>query len=123
MAHIFYLDWNVHQLFGWERQKSDLVIDAIIRGIEAGDDFPPVYVYPAGEQGFYISPWLENLPGWADGGHNRAVGHYIMRKPLKCALLKGRPFFDQMRVPIPEVIIGEDLGEYQDKKSRFQNYR
>ena len=123
MAEIFYLDWNKHTLFGWETVKSDLVVDAIVRGIEAGDEFPPVHVHQ-GEKGYYLSPLRETSHGWTDGGHNRAVGHYIARQPLKCMLMRGGPIFPEtLCVPIPEIILEDDRGQYQERREVFGQYR
>ena len=55
MDKLISLDLNHQTLFGWELEKSDLVIDSIIRGIEAGDKFQPVPVHE--ENGnYYLSP-------------------------------------------------------------------
>ena len=55
MGEIIFINWDIHTLFGWENEKSDLVIDAIIRGIEAGDNFPPVPVHKKGDSVFYCA--------------------------------------------------------------------
>lgn len=124
--NIFYLDWNTQELFGWENNKSDLVIDSIIRGIEAGDDFPPVPVHRDKEKSnrFYISPLREISPLFSDAGHYRALGHYIADKPLKCELCEGLSLLsDNDIVAIPNIIIVDDLGHYKEHKERFPNYR
>ena len=132
MNHIFYLDWDSQKLFGWENRKSDLVIDAIIRSIEAGDDFPAVPVHQDQEDysKFYISPLREcsarflNGEHLSDGGHHRAVGHYIAGKPLKCELDSGGPVVpESICVEIPDILIVDDKGEYQSNKKNFPNYR
>jgi len=71
-----FLDLNKVRLYGYESGKSDKVIDAVVRGIEQGDVFPPVIVCQVTEDEYLILR--------PDGGHNRAVGHYIANKPLRC---------------------------------------
>ena len=60
MSKIILLDLTHQVLFGWELEKSDLVIDSIIHGIEANDDFPPVPVHKENEN-FYLSPLRQHL--------------------------------------------------------------
>jgi hypothetical protein len=126
---IFYLDWKTQKLFGWENHKSDEVIDSIIRGIEAGDDFPAVDVYKDEKNPdvFYISPFREIFEKPTDGGHNRAIGHYIADKPLKCRLyVEGSFAFDCpvfTHIEIPDIFIVDDTGEYDRRKKIFPNYR
>lgn len=107
----FYLNLNDVNLRGHEREKSDLVIDSIVRGIEAGDEFPAVNVIKLSETEFELTD-----------GHNRALGHYIANKPLKCRL--------SMREPTPllthhirDMILADDHGEYVTKKIVYPDYR
>jgi hypothetical protein len=112
MDKIFYLDWTKHELYGWEAKKSGSAVDAIIRGIERGDDFPPVTVHEGEKNKFYISPLREASNGYVDGGHHRALGHYELRKPLKCELIEGGPIWpDEMCIPISDIIIVDDRGQ------------
>lgn len=73
-----YLDLSKEVVFGRENYKSDLVIDSIIRGIEAGDDFPAVQVRKRTDGNYELLD-----------GHRRVVAFYIAGKPLKVILLKG----------------------------------
>ncbi|MDP3882273.1 MAG: hypothetical protein Q8Q31_05340 [Nanoarchaeota archaeon] len=122
---IFYLDWRIQRLFGWETEKSDLVVDAIIRGIEARDDFPPVPVHYDRENIFYISPLRENAHNSQPaGGHNRAVGHFIAHVSLKCELLNGPPIWpDEMCIEIPDIRIVDDRGQYAEQRTIHLAYR
>jgi len=125
-SHLFYLDWNIHRLFGYENYKSDKVIDSIIRGIEAGDDFPAVQIHQdvGIKNKFYISPIIIHPDMFADGGHFRALGHYIANKPLKCELLsKPFPRIKESLIEIYNIIIVDDFHDYDWHKERFPNYR
>ena len=125
---LLYLDLDKITLYGFETEKSDLVIDSIIRGIEAGDEFPPVPVLEI-DGDYFLHPYLRICQaGWMplDGGHNRAVGHYIAGKPLKCMVTKGviKP---SDRIPISEIVLKDDDGkyksEYQSRKRICPKYR
>ncbi len=37
---ITFLDLGKVELYGWETAKNIMLIDSMVRGIEAGDDFP-----------------------------------------------------------------------------------
>lgn len=123
MDRILSLDLNHQILFGWELEKSSLVIDSIIRGIEAGDSFPPVPIHE--EDGrYYLSVVRETFEGISDGGHYRAIGHYIANKPLRCELLSGGPILpDSMMIPIPKISIVDDSGQFLEHKGRYPQYR
>lgn len=93
LGNIIYLDLNKVDLYGWEREKSDLVIDSIVRGIEAGDDFPAVPVMMINEGKYQLDDIIlkyhHSFTGTfnpVDGGHRRALGHYIANQPLKCRI-------------------------------------
>lgn len=123
MGRIIHLDLSKKVLIGWEEEKSDKVIEAIVRGIEAEDDFPAVPVHE--ENGiYYLSPLRENPDGLCDAGHYRAVGHFIANKPLKCELLNGGPPIpNEIEIPISRIILVDDTGQYEEHKRRFPNYR
>jgi len=117
-----YLDLSKVTLYGWEKTNSDLVIDAIVRGIELEDDFPAVWVKPW-KDGFRIT-------GMA-GGHSRAAGHYIAGKHLKVVISEdGRsPSFlgimardvgtekESPSINIKDIVLADDTGQYNYRKS------
>jgi hypothetical protein len=76
---IFELDLHKIDLYCFESSKTDYFVASICSGIEHGDVFRPVRVSPQGNGSF-------RLADLADGGHHRAVAHYIMDKPLACVL-------------------------------------
>lgn len=131
MDKIRYLDLDSVELFGWETDKSDLLVDAICRGIELGDEFPPVPVHEI-EGKYYLSMIRDDPIGRSDGGHYRSVGHYIMKKPLKVEIVV-LPKHDQGFPPlgwgtlrptwIGDIEIVDDDGRYATKRRIFPNYR
>ena len=111
---IFYLDLNQVTLLGFERQNLFSKVEKMVQAIEAGDNnFPPVPV----KRFDYFTYALTHEPdkiGNADGGHHRAVAHYIANKPLKCRLVeenirwRNYPKRDEWGFslfPIPEAIL------------------
>jgi len=111
-----YLDLREKTLWGFEHEKSDLIIDAIIRGIEHSDDFEAVPVYRINDDNYTL----------VYEGHSRAVGHYIEGKPLKCILSEQNP--RELRkgarpVKISNIKLIEDIGQYAVAKQLYPNYR
>ncbi|MEK6898608.1 MAG: hypothetical protein AABW79_00750 [Nanoarchaeota archaeon] len=161
---IFFLDWNVDLLFGFENRVLSEGIESIRKGIALGDKIPPVIVET------YYNPILqefENITGIVDctgapdidfdksriyrlsdsvihpktlvldGGHHRAVAHYLERKPLPCrwpndddkrgvTLGTYNPFIWKFihEIPIIEgVLIGKELLEFDHRKVVHGFYR
>lgn len=88
MKEIF-LDLHRVPLYGWERYKSKTLVDSILRGIEAGDAFPPVPVVQC--EDFYSLDMFAYDARFPQstlfiGGHTRAIAHYIAEKFLRCSL-------------------------------------
>lgn len=60
-----------------------------------------------------------------DGGHNRAVGHYIENKPLKCLLIGTDEVTDlECLVNIKDIVLYNEHEEEAKDSIRFDpNYR
>jgi len=143
MGRPILLDLEKNSLFGWEHEKTDKVIDAIIRGIEAGDTFPNVKIFRGRGFGRFPTglclypsfetkiPLLDDSELVFDGGHSRAVAHYIMGVPLRCELVRLQLESLPLRVTegyvrwidIKEIKIVDDKGEYESGKNRVGYYR
>ena len=110
-----YLDLEKITLYGFESPKSKLVIEAIIKGIEAGDDFEEVHVFKINEKEYRIY--------WQ--GHCRAIGHYLAKRPLKCIIVnEDSPLHKNMKpIRIQDIELCGDKGEYQKAKEVFTKYR
>lgn len=130
---IIHLDLTKNVLIGWEKEKSDLVVKSMVRGIDAGDNFPAVPIIFYGGA-YYIFPRnIEKKIGadsdfiglCVDGGHHRAVAHFIYPKPLKCDFLGEQqsqiPL--EKRVPISNIILFKDDGLYRRKLREDSKYR
>lgn len=88
----FFLDWKKSSLFGFQEEVCDLLVDSIIKGIKQGDDFPavPVARSASDPEKFYLArkAYVDYSSGSSiDGGHHRAVAHYIEQHPLKCKVM------------------------------------
>ncbi len=84
-----YLDLQEVDLYGWERYKSQTLVDSLLRGIAMGDVFPPVPVVQ--NDGFYSLDSFAHDARFSqsdirEGGHTRAIAHYLARKSLRCVL-------------------------------------
>lgn len=90
MAEEVFLDLSEVTLICFERYKSDRVIDYMIGRIRAGEVSPAVKVYKIDDTTYQLT----TLPkegcdddGYdMDGGHLRAVAHYVAGKPLRCTV-------------------------------------
>jgi hypothetical protein len=118
-----FLDLNKVELYGYESRKSDKVIEAIIRGISSGDTFPAVNVCEV-EPGKFLLLRPE-------GGHQRACGHYIENKPLRCNVwdleedvnvyYEGQKVRDFVEADWPERVFIGDI-ELADDDKMVDNY-
>jgi hypothetical protein len=119
---IVYLDLNKVRLLGFEREVLSSKIEEMVQSIEVGDnDFPPVPVKRFDNTNYALTHQpVKGQRGKADGGHHRAVAHYIANRPLKCRLIeKGETWDDYPRTdnwgfdlfPIPELILVDKLTE------------
>ena len=115
MNEIFYIDLQKTVLLGFQRMPfgangelipavDDLVIVEIIKGIQTGADFQPIIVehevQHAGE--YQISFYYNHTLGHYEGGHHRAIAHYIEGVPLRCRLRKDS---DPIVWPVPTPIL------------------
>ena len=128
----FYLHRDRHSLFGWEWKKSKQSVEAVVRGIRAGDKFPPVFVYKIDDCTFSIvgEYYVNTTDGERkDGGHTRSIGHNIMNAPLFCEIKTNRPevmpgYPDPYgTIKIPDIVLVDDMSYYLMKKKWFPNYR
>jgi hypothetical protein len=121
-GEIVEIDLNQEDLFGWESRKSDLVIDALVRAIESGAKIPPIYVYST-ERGFFLAPAIEDTRvRLSDGGHNRAVAHFIAGKPLKAEVLYGGEPYEYDPINIRDIQIVDDSGQLARRQKFDPNY-
>ncbi len=119
MSHsIVYLDLRKVKLYGFHKSISDLKVDAILRGIEMGDEFPPVLVKKKSDLEYELGAVVDYEDEDNCGGHHRAVAHYIANVPLKCRLYEGKYDMDILETPtnISEIILADDKGQYEHAK-------
>ena len=63
---------------------SDRRIDRFVESIERGESFPPVVVHQKDELLYHLTFLYLPDKKKFDGGHHRAVAHYIAGVPLLC---------------------------------------
>ncbi len=127
---ISFLDLNKVDLFGWESPQSIQSVDAIVRGIENNDVFPPVFVLRLEEDVFRLFT--------PDGGHTRAIGHYIANQPLRVVIKEPHNYFcyggycirirSLMRsfkepIHIGDIPLVDNIDDYLDRKQACPKYR
>ncbi|MBI2671661.1 hypothetical protein HYX16_01880 [Candidatus Woesearchaeota archaeon] len=78
------LDLDKVDLYGWETHKSAQTIAALVRGINAGDEFKPVPVQKRNDKEYDLAPNSDIDQGF--GRHNRALAHYICGVPLRIVI-------------------------------------
>lgn len=113
---ISYLDLNVVELYCFQDTLETHSIDAIMRGIELGDDIPPVHVIKVSAGQYELT-----LNGTNDdenvGGHHRAVAHYLANEPLPAIIESDHGLFCiHCRYFVGEITFYDNFNEYQIRK-------
>ena len=89
---IDFLDLDEVKFFVWERKKSIEVVDSQVKSLEMGDYLPPVEVGKFGENEFYLEEgkilFWDSYQRIVDGGHNRALAHYLAGRRLPVVITK-----------------------------------
>ena len=137
MTLLHLIDWNKEIVHGWEFDMNTTVIDAIVQGIEAGDRFPAVSVYQSSQGQFYLDPHQKidiqrdnkRITG-LDGGHHRAVGHYLACQPFLVRIVhQGQPLqkgYGYFPIQHSELIDDNDVpngSKFKDRQKFFPAYR
>jgi hypothetical protein len=76
------LDLREVTLYGWESHQSRRKIRRYVKALEAGAVFPAVAVELVPEAGYFLVPRITNDMDRVDGGHHRALAHFIADIPL-----------------------------------------
>jgi len=104
----FYLDLNKVTLLGWEPVKFYDTISDLVDSIEEGKEFLSVPVRKIDDSTYSLVYGVKDRKHkfMIDGGHHRALAHYIINVPLKCELHPHHPLPDEnSRIPISEIIL------------------
>ncbi len=98
------LDLSSVHLYGWERYKLRARIDLFLQALDAGKTFPPVFVCAIRGKEYHLDkrPRDAHNKDHADGGHHRALAHYLSHRPLRAIITGETPF-----VPSYSYLIGE----------------
>jgi len=81
-----HLDLEKIDLYGWEGSVNKYKFDSVIRGINAGDRFPPVRVFKINEHIYQLTDLATEDESRKEGGHTRSFAHYKTKKPLECVV-------------------------------------
>ena len=112
-----YLDLHEVDLYGWEKRKSAEKIKEMLEGIANGSVFPAVPVFETTFGVLLLDPKVKFQNGFLDGGHHRAVAHYIAQVPLRCDINPAKTEYN-MRwpkgrfIPIAEIRISSGRKVY-----------
>ena len=79
------LDLHKFRLFGWEPRKRISDVEEILGSAREGVIFPRVDIMRLNSLDYSLFP-LEVGDSNPDGGHRRAIAHYLADIPLKCRL-------------------------------------
>lgn len=112
------LDLDTVVLYGWEASKLASDVGRYRAMLREGLRAPPVYVVPLGDGAYSLDLHVRKGNGWRDGGHRRAIAHWLERVPLPVyERLQGGAVSAQDRVRISDVrIVG---GEYAPARTRL----
>lgn len=98
------LDLMHQDLYGWETPQSKERVEEFLVALQEGAVFPAVAVYEEPD-GYYLTPSIENFDGTPDGGHHRAVAHYLGGIPLRAKILSagGPPYTRNMQLHVRDM--------------------
>lgn len=123
MEEIF-LDLHKVPLYGWEKQKSRERIDRFVHGLQEGEVFPPVFVWKIRNQGYNLDKRrADPLRKLIDGGHHRAIAHYLTQKVLRAIITEEVPFIPSYSYLIKELEVVEASGETVSVAELGKRYR
>ncbi|MBT3405122.1 hypothetical protein HN832_04325 [archaeon] len=84
MEHRFF-DWDKDKIFCWERNCHIVLVDALVRGIEAGDEISMptlIEIEPKVYMPSYSIEIEEEGDKFKDGGNHRLLARYIANSPF-----------------------------------------
>lgn len=115
----FDLDFDREELFGFQASVYCETIASIIERINDGSDIFPVQVKKV-RDGYALCDSF-------DGGHHRAVAHYIEGRPLRCVLREDRfSFLDRifnLKIPIANTLILDSQRDFNSSLQDSSSYR
>ena len=111
------LDLSSVELYGWEYGQCQEMVFSMLEGIALGDEFPLVHIRNIEQSGFVIY-----YPG--DGGHHRAIAHYLFGAPLRC-LLDDEPSYKRKEglVSVEDFGLFSSPRKWELEKRKDTNFR
>ena len=117
------LDIEKTILYGTRSYVNGYIVDSIVKGIEAGDSFPPIFVSKNSDGSYNIGLLCDKLDTSNYGGHHRAIAHMRAKKNLKCLLQKKSQDRKTQIKDISIVRTPEAYASYIRKKENNKRYR
>jgi hypothetical protein len=114
------LDLEKVTLYGWEPVKSVKKIAKMVEGVLLGEEIPPVQILNT-SQGLILDPFHiinQGSIALADGGHNRALAHYILGVPLMARIMNSNRPHKRRLIPISEIELRNLPEMYSRRNSR-----
>lgn len=114
------LDLHSVELYGWEREKSLRRVQAYLRALQSGSVFAPLKIWRIRDERFHLdkeSLDAEN-PALKDGGHHRALAHYLAKIPLSAIITQEIPHLPSYSYRIQDL----ELVEVQGKSMSVDAY-
>jgi len=118
------IDQTTTPIFGFQRIVNGYALEAILHGIDAGDQFPPVPIRRRAEdESTYVlddSVYVKVVHRGAwhklDGGHHRLVAHNKRGSPIRCS-------YDECQEPVAGVVIHPKDIKIQRGTGAWQEYK
>src|SRR3989344_8953182 len=107
------LDLHKIELYGWEKEKSLRRVQAYLRVLQSGSVFAPLKIWRILDGRFHLdkeSLDAEN-PALKDGGHHRALAHYLAKIPLSAIITQEIPHLPSYSYRIQDLELVEALGK------------
>ncbi len=124
MGELLWLDLEQVTLYGHEDGNSEEKINSIMKGIDLGDVFPPVFVRIISEDKYRLYFHFDPFDNTNFGGHHRAIAHYRKKKPLKCVVVGVDTRSERARRDVKDLTV-ESRGEkyFQWLQKNYPRYR
>jgi hypothetical protein len=105
---------EIGNIYGWEHSNDPRIIEAIKRGILAGDVIPMVYLERVASGNTY------QIINHKTGGHSRLLAHYQLNLPVTCVVLGEAAALHESAVQIKDIKLKEDDEAYQIARSGYK---
>ena len=119
-----FLNLDKITLYGWETEKSDLILEQLISKVEEGARLPPVFVQQKDEHTYFLTLRNERMETYAEwqrnhpeeqifkpaAGHYRAITKFFLHQALPAIITDygNQPQFSDTPTRIQDITIADD---------------